>query len=317
MGQWLVTTPTKARELSTTSVASQTVTVPLPRSNFLSRVTGTLHAIGSAANNLVITRIKVLAAGSATFWDSEGGQLRGINKFQNGTVNAGALVAASDSVWPFTINFGRFYRDTRLMFPAKLFKQLDLQITYQATSAITRVVLTLTTDEYVSNMRPQDVLIRRVGIVQTVASAANLRSSVRLNLGPALRAIYVHTDDPDNVNGNTPTFGGTVVSPDDLIVKVNGGAELPFSAPLGQVKYSNQEFYRFDNGDTPDAELANGYSFAGTEEMVCIDFDALDDLNHMINTAGMNDLTLDFVAAASGTSGDTHVIVDEVLPVVA
>jgi hypothetical protein len=316
-GQWLTTTVETNKGLSTTATTQQTVNVDLPRGNFLSRVVGKLHIIGVGTPTLTLDRVKVVASGSFTVIDLEGGQLRGINKFSQGSVTNGAAVSTTDLVWLFSVNFGRYFRDEEVILPAKIFKQLQLQLTFTpgATTSVTSVALTLTADEFVSNDDVKSKLIRKVGVVKTTASAANLIERTRLNLGNFLRSIYVHTDDPDNVNANSPVFGGTVAATSPISVLVNNGAERPVSEAMDMLKVKNQETYRFDDADTPDTELSNAAAFTGSEEMICIDFDVLDDLSHILDTSRMNDLTVEFTAAASGTSGDTHIITDEILPV--
>lgn len=318
-GQWLTTTVENNRTLAAapTTAVQQVQRVDLPRGNFLGRITAKLHAVGVALLGLTLDRVRVVASGSFVIIDLEGGQLRGINKFQNGTVNNGVAVSTTDIAWFFTITFGRGYRDEEVILPAKIFKQLQLELSFTptATTSITSVAISLTADEFVSNDDVKSKLIRKVGIVKTTASAANLVERTRLNLGNFLRAIYVHTDDPDNVNGNSPALGGTVATTTPIQVLVNNGAERPVAEAFDMLKLKNQETYRFDDADTPDTELTNAAAFTGSEEMVCIDFDVLDNLEHMLDTTRMNDLTVEFTAAASGTSGDTHVITDEIVPV--
>lgn len=316
-GQWLTTTVENNKTLSTTATTQQVVNIDLPRGNFLGRLTGKMHIVGVGTPTLTLDRVRVIASGSFVVLDLEGGQLRGINKYQHGSATNGASVSTTDLVWLFTINFGRFYRDEQVILPAKIFKQLQLQLTYTpgAGTSVTSVALTLTADEFVSNDDVKDKLIRKVGVVKSTTAAANLIERTRLNLGNFLRAIYVHTDDPDNVGGNSPVFGGTVASTEPIHVLVNNGAERPVSEPFDLLKVKNEETYRFHDNDTPDTELSNAAAFTGSEEMVVIDFDVVDDLSHILDTSRMNDLTVEFKAAGSGTSGDTHIISDEILPV--
>lgn len=316
-GQWMVTTVSQNQQLSSTATTQQVTNIDLPRGNFLSRLTGKLHIIGVGTPTLTLDRVRVIASGSFVVLDVEGGQLRGINKFSQGSVNNGAAVSTTDLIWPFTVNFGRYFRDEEVILPAKVYKQLQLQLTFTpgAGTSVTSVSLSLTADEYVSNDPVKAKLIRKVSVVKTTASAANLIERTRLNLGNFVRAVYVHTDDPDNVGGNSPVFGGTVAATLPVNVLVNNGAERPVSEAFDMLKLKNQESYRFDDADTPDTELTNAAAFTGSEEMVCIDFDVLDDLSHILDTSRMNDLTVEFTASASGTSGDTHVITDEILPV--
>src|SRR6185503_3931086 len=129
-GQWLTTTVENNRGLSTTATTQQTVNIDLPRGNFLSRVVGKMHIIGVGTPPLTLDRVKVIASGSFTVIDLEGGQLRGVNKFSQGSVTNGAAVSTTDLVWLFSINFGRYFRDEEVILPAKIFKQLQLQLTF-------------------------------------------------------------------------------------------------------------------------------------------------------------------------------------------
>ncbi len=315
-GTWATTTIWNNESLGTT-VGAQQHTRALPTSNFIGRLTGKLHVVGTNTSTVSLDTIRILAAGQSQLVSLEGGQLRGINKYMNGSVTPGVAVAGTDQIWVFTVNFGRFAHDERMILPAKLYKQLSIQLSITtAVAGVTAIGLTLTADEYFSNDDPRTKLVRTVGIVQTTASAANQRGQVQLNRGRLLRAVYVHFDDPDNVSGNSPVYGGTVATTEPLRVRINNGAETPFEEAADMAKVKNQETYRFDDADTPDGELTNAAAFAGTEEMICFDFDVGDTLEHSVNTAAVNDISVTWVGAASGTSGDIHVLADEFYPVV-
>ncbi len=266
-GQWLTTTVENNRTLAAApaTAVQQTSRIDLPRGNYLSRCTVKLHTVGVAILGTTLDRVRVIASGSFVVIDLEGGQLRGINKYAQGSVTNGAAVSTTDLVWLFTVNFGRHYRDEQVILPAKIFKQLQLELSYTptATTSITSVAVSITADEYVSNDKHTDKLIRKLSVVKTTASAANLQERTRLNLGNFLRAIYIHTDDPDNVNGNSPVLGGTVASTSPIDVLVNNGAERPVSESFDMLKVKNQETYRFDDADTPDTELTNAAAFTG------------------------------------------------------
>lgn len=316
---WQTTQPQLNTQLSTTETTRQVKQIDMPKTHFLSRILGRIHVLGVGTPTLAVNRIRVIAAGGLIVMDLEGGQLRGINKYLTGTVNNGVLVSTTDVEFYFTINFGRFIHDEGVILPAKLWKQLILEIDYTpgATTSVTSTTFTMTADELVSNDDPRSKFVRRTFIVQTVASAANLAGNVQIPPSGLLRAVFVHFDNAANVNANTPVYGGTVAAPSVIEVSVNGGVERPFSESADMAKLKNQETYRFDDGDTPDTELSNAPVFTGAEEMVCFDFDVSDDMLHVLDTSRLNDLRVKFTGAASGTSGDIHVIVDEVWPIVA
>lgn len=315
-GTWATTTVFNNDDLGTT-VGTFVANRNLPTSNFIGRLTFKIMVTGTNTSTVSLDFVRVIASGNAVIWSTEGGQLRGINKYQNGSVTAGAAVAATDQVWVGTINFGRFTHDERMILPAKNYKQLQLQFTLTtAVAGITAAGITITADEYFSNDDPRQKLVRTVGLVQTITAAANLRSTVQLNKGRYLRAVYLHYDDPDNVNANSPIYGGTIATTTPVQVRINNGAETPFQEAADMAKVKNQETYRFDDADTPDTELTNAAAFAGTEEMVCFDFDVADDLVHAVDTAKVNDVSVLFEAGVGGTSGVTHVLTDEFYPVV-
>jgi len=310
-GNWLVTYPYRNDTLSSTATTQQVQSRDLPRANMIGRVTFKIHIVGVGTPTLTLDRIQVRASGSVTLWQTEGGQLRGINKYQSGTANNGVLVSTTDLVWVGTINFGRGFHDEDMIFPAKGFKSVQVEFTYTpgATTSVTTVGLSMIVDEFVTDDDPKSKLIRRVILEKTRAAAAGI-GKLEISPGLPIRAIFVHFDDPDNVNANTPFYGGTVASASPIRVVVNGGSEIPYAAPADLIKASNQEVYGFDDADTPDSELSNAAVFTGTEEMVCLDFDPRDDLTEVLDSSRMNTLEVEVEGAASGTSGDVHVLTD-------
>lgn len=312
MGNWLVTQPNTNDGLSTTATTQQTITRDLPKSNFLTRYNFKLHIIGVGTPTLTLDRIRVQASGSVVLFDLNGGMLRGINKYQNGSVNNGAAVSTTDLVWVGSLNFGRGYHDELMILPGKGFKQLTVTFIYTpgAGTSVTSVALTATAEELISDDDPKSKLIRRLILEGTRASAASDRFSFELTPGLPVRAIYMQFDDPDNVNANTPVYGGTVAAPDQIRVLLNGGSEIPYAASADMIKLSNQEQYRFDDADTPDTEVNDAAAFTGTAEQVCLDFDPLDNLESPLKTGLYNRIQVEIRTAASGQSGSTYCITD-------
>lgn len=315
-GTWATTTLFNNDSFGTT-VGAQQVNRNLPTSNFIGEITVKLHVVGTNTSTIALDFIRLNAAGNSTIVSCEGGQYRGYFKYQAGSQTPGAAVAATDQVWLLTLRFGRGPHDERVILPAKLYKQLQLSLQVTTTVAgITALGITITADEYYSNDDPREKFVKTFTLVQTVASAANQRGSVQLNRGRFLKAVYVHFDDPDNVGANGPVYGGTVALTEPIRVRINNGAETPFEEAADMAKVKNQHTYKFDDADAPDGELTNAAAFAGTEEMVCYDFDVDDSLEHAVNTAAVNDIAVTWVGASSGTSGDIHVLAEEVFPVV-
>lgn len=315
-GTWATTTYFN-NDTFGTSVGAQQVNRNLPTSNFIGEITVKLHVVGTDTSTIALNFVRLNAAGNSTLISAEGGQCRGYLKYQCGSVTPGVAVSTTDQIWLLTLRFGRGPHDEKVILPAKLYKQLQLSLQVTtAVAGITALGITITGDEYYSNDDPREKFVKTFTLVQTVASAANQRGTIQLNRGRFLKAVYVHVDDPDNVSGNSPVYGGTAVLTEPIRIRINNGAETPFEEALDMAKVKNQHTYRFSDDDAPDTELTNAAAFAGTEEMVCFDFDVDDSLAHAVNTAAVNDITVTWVGAASGTSGDIHVLAEEVFPVV-
>lgn len=316
-GQWLRTQVENGRQLSSTAVTQQVATIDLPRSNLLATIGGSLRILGVGTPTLTLDRVRVIANGGIVVWDTRGGQLRGIHKFENGSAPDGVAVSTTDLIWKFQIRFGRFPRDQKVILPAKAFKSLQLQLTFTpgAGTSVTSTSLDLFADEYVSDEAIEGKMFRRVTIVNTVTASANLATRQKVPLGNFVRAFYVHADDPDNIGMNTPVIGGTAAVASLLRVLVNNGAEIPYTIRADQLRDDNVNTYRFDDADTPDAELTDAAVGTGTAEMLKIDFDVDESMEHAIDTGKYNELVVEWTAAGSGTSGDTALLMEEIVVV--
>ena len=312
-GQFLTTQIENQKSVGTTGTAQTTVTVDLPRSNFLSSVEAKLHLVGVDTPTLTIDRVRVIANGSQAIVDLTGGQLRAINKFEHGSMLDGAATSTTDLEARFFLSFGRFRRDELVVLPAKIFKSLQLQITYTpgAGTSLSAQNLSVSAEEYVSDDDPRGKMVRTLSTISSVAAVASALTRVRFPLGQRLRSIYLHADDPDNISMD----GGATQYTDQVRVLVNNGSVIPFSAKASAIETQNQMSYRFDDGAVPgaDGSLSDAAVATGsTARMLKIDFDLAEDLRGMIDTTEINELSLEYKAGAGGTSGDVQIITEEI-----
>lgn len=316
-GQWLRTQVETGRQLSSTATTQQTATIDLPRSNMLATIGGSLRIVGVGTPTLTLDRVRVIANGGTVVWDTRGGQLRGIHKYENGSAPDGVAVSTTDLIWKFQLRFGRFPRDEKVILPARAFKslQLQLQFTPGAGTSVTSVALDLWADEFVTDEPIEGKMFRRVTIVNTVTASANLVTKQKVPLGNFIRAFYLHADDPDNIGMNTVAIGGTQQTGNQLRVLVNNGAEIPFTCRADQLRDDNINTYRFDDADTPDAELSDAAVATGAAEMLKVDFDVDESMQHAIDSGKYNELVVEWTAAGSGTSGDTALLMEEIVVV--
>lgn len=289
----------RARRLSATG----TLTVELPRSHPIGTI-GFRSVLGGTTPTFTLDRVRVNADGGAALLDCEGGELRGIGKFQTGSAQLGTVNADYIGIY----NAGRFPRDEDVMIPEGFSTlQLALDVTLGGTAPTADVDVWV--DQLIGG---QPRFSRRVVKVLSEPVSASEVVSARIPIGAGLlRAIYLKPDDTDNVDG----------APIEL--RVNGGSEVPFSMVYRTLIQDNIDKYRFHDNDVPDeAELSNreagGTATTDGEKMVVLDNDVLDDLRQARSLArqdGISDLVVQTQADTAGTSGDLGVIVDQVFPV--
>lgn len=282
-----------------------TVTIDLPRSNFLSALQGRI-VLGGTTPTCTLHRVRVIANGSAVLLDLQGGQLRSIVKFEYGRGEVGTV----NATYPLHIPFGRFRRDTEVILPAKLFKSLQLQLDIELGGTTPTADLFLAAEEYVSNDSPKSKRIRTLRLIaedSDVDASETLRQKVPL--GNFLRAVYLDASDRDALgHGDT-----------NLVrVLVNNGAEIPFAMTFDELEFLNEMTYRFDDGDIPDGvELSNREAggTAGEERMVKVDFDVEETLGKVLDTSQMNELVIETTANADASDDSLSYIVEEIVAV--
>jgi hypothetical protein len=297
---WLKLNVEKGKSLGT-STSEQTVTVDLPTSHAIGGVGFRLQNTGTTPT-ITVARVRLVADGNATLLDCEGGELRGLLKFETGSVNMGTNT--SPATWHGYILGGRVFHDEEVAYPAG-FSSLQLQLTLTNGGTITSTSMDVWVDQLV-NGRPK--YAKRIVHIGTTASAANATIRQRIPLGNGLlRAIYIHSDDDDNAGGG------------NVRVLVNGGSEVPVSVAYDHLVRENKLMYRFNDEDVPDElELVNdadgGTAAAAGEKLVKIDFDVLENLaqaRRLDRDSGITDLQVEVVCAGSGTSGDVAFLIEE------
>lgn len=304
-GQWLRTQVENGKTLDA-QATQQTHTIDLPRSNFLGEVYGRIAAEFSGGTSptvrIDITRVRVVANSSSVIVDLEGDQLAAIVKYEDGRAPSDdGAASSSPSVEHFSIPFGRGPRDEQVILPAKAFKSLQLELTFSITTSgspsIDAVNFDMSADEYVSPDAPGDKLILRRTIVGSESMGNSEVYQQDIPLGNQLRAVYLHTDTEENIQG------------DAVKLLANGGSEIPFTQVEEQMEEFALDTYRFHDDSLPAAGEDR------TEPVYIIPFDVGEDLSKLIDTSTLNDLKTRVKAAASGASGDVQVITEEVVAV--
>jgi hypothetical protein len=319
--QWLITTPYNSETLSTTTTAttiSQTQTRSLPRANFLARIGGTIRVVGVGTPTLTFDRIRILLNGSQAVLDVRGGLLRAIQRYENGSAKNGTLTSTTDLALPFQYQFGRFIRDTQVILPAKLFKSVDLQLsyTYGAGTSVSLVALDLWSEELIADDDPTKKLMKRIVTIDARDPAASALVSVDLNLGGFLRAIYLWIADLDNIGANGSANGGTNGTT-NLVRLIGNGSDIPYAQAAGTIDAMMVNTYRQDDAAVPTGTASDAAVATGTQVVYKIDFDLDDSLSRVIDTNRLNRLQLEYTVAASGDSGNVEVTQEDIVPVVA
>ena len=311
------------------NLAGQVVKFDLPRSNFLSAFGFQINISGTGAltGSHTLDHVRVRANGSGVWLDVTGGELRAIDKFETGRENAtfGGLNA---NIFEAYYLFGRFRQDEQVLFPAKVFKTLQVEFTVSTGAFATSLnssLLSLWTEELVSNVDPRTKAVRKLTSLATLATnGASKEFKQKMGLGNIVRGIYLHaTDIPAlGANGAAAATGDRDLSGTGTIdLIVNNGAEVPISQTLQAIAARNVGTYRLQDGVLPGAEatspLSNDFQGAAVSDlMVKLDFDIDDSGRYAIDTSRMNELQVGITAGANATNAmSVTYITDEILAV--
>lgn len=320
MDQWLITTPYNNETIGSTGTSQVTITRSLPRSNFLGRMGGTVRLLGVGTPTLTIDSVKVLLNGSQAVLDTGAfglGIVRSVQKYEQGSAKNGTLTSTTDLAAVFQYQFGRYLRDTDVILPAKLYRSVDLQLTFTpgAGTSVTSQSLDLWTEEFVSAKDPTSVLIKRLIAIDSRTPAASSVNLIDCTPGGLLRSLYLFTADLDNIGANGPAVGGTN-GQTNLVRLIGNGSDIPYAQRADTIDGMMVNTYRFDDAAVPTGSASNAAVATGTQVVYKIDFDLPDNLARAIDTNRLNRLQLEYTTASSGASGSVAIFQEDVIPVI-
>jgi len=218
--------------------SATSVTVKLPRANFIGGVGFTLRGTGGAGTPDVeplIKKIEIVANGSSyivnTHPDNGNRQIRDIMQFRRKGIRSEAVNQSGGATRVTTdILMGRYKHDKDIILPAFLFNSLYLKLTFDTLIASTAfatgtVKLDVFVDEWVSPEAAADedylagLFIQKYEDLEgSVSTSASGDKSIELSLGDhLLAAIYAYASGTD----------GTTVS--KVKVSLNHGAQVPLA----------------------------------------------------------------------------------------
>jgi len=309
-GKWLRTLEVEDRDM----VAGRN-TYPLPRSNFINYIDVTFHSCGCATQTLLtaacnFTSLQVVGNGASVLKDYTLRDARAVNIYDYGSSHAyfSAIVEGLESAIGCRVDFGRFVHDEVCILPAKAFKQLDLIVVATALTGANlwdaTVNISMEVEQYVSADDPSKKNILKDTIVRTDA-AGTTSVDVSLSLGLWLRGIVMIVDE---MTGNWYN---------DLTIRVNNGAEIPWTGQMFQqvMKNFTEKNIAFATYTAAGAVPAGVELLELTPELedsayMEIDLDPKRTLQDVLHTETMNDLVLRVPRAASTA---TKVLAREVI----
>ena len=277
VGEWLRTI---LEDHTAVADATTSISIDLPVSNFISNIDIRLSGTGGSGTVVlddIITKVEVIANGSAVIKSLSGADLRRIATFDTGVVPEiveGTGAAAGITV---PVNFGRYVRDLLCMLPAKIFKTLQLKITTGTLIATTvfatgTVKLDVVCAEYVSNDDPLSKLILKDTEVESHTSAAQTKD-IELPLGNRYRRAMVFC-----TNGQTDL--------EKIQLRINNGAVIPLTTRYDISLYEDTLEYKLH---------------AAFTDVTMVDFDKRGDLSGCLVSSRFNDLKLRYTEQAGST----------------
>jgi hypothetical protein len=324
IGQWLVTTPWNNESIGTSGTSQSTIQRALPRSNFLSRLVVGIHLTGTGTPTLTVDRVKVLLNGQQAIIDAGGtgtttgsgmGALRAIRKYDQGATKNGVATSTTDLTATFPIGFGRFVRDTQVILPAKIYRSVDLQITFTpgTGTTLTAQSLSVGAEELIANDDPFQKLIQRFFIVDDRSPGASSNNLIDVTPGGLLRGLMVWTATLQNISA-ADAYTGTAGEVTNPIEVIGNGSDIPFTLKASRVDDYCVDIYRFWDRIVPTGSAQPAAAETGSQVAYYIDFDVNRDLARCIDTNSLNRLQLHYQAQSSGQSGHTEVYQRDVVP---
>lgn len=300
-GQWLRTKVIDAKAETVAITATYTDTINLPKTNFIGNILVALKMVRVATGTVIVDKIEVVGNGAATLISLTGVELQKIMTFDYSNIQQpvsaaaawnlqdGVAAAGTETViQPYMISFGRFIGDTLCMLPAKLFKTLQLKITYStAVAAMTSISLYVTVDEYVSDEDPATKLILKKTEIESKATGTG-SIDFDLPLGNAYRRLML--------------YASVCTTVSDISLRANNGAEIPYTDNYDMIAIMNMYDYEM---------MGTVYTTLGDnilDNYIMIDLDRSDTLSKAIDTTNLNDLKL---RVARGTTTTILTLVAE------
>jgi hypothetical protein len=307
-GQWLRTKITDGKS-ETATAATFTDTINLPKTNFIGSILIMLKGTAAATHasaTLTVNWIDIVGNGAAQLIHLTGLEVQKLMSFDfsgrqqttsaNGLFNVadGTATAANDQVayQPYLINFGRFIGDTAAILPAKLFKTLQLKITYTVgTAALSSIALYVSVDEYVSDEDPAGKYILKKTELEAKATGTG-DVDFDLPLGNAYRRFMLNV--------------GTATTVTQVSLRANNGAEIPYTDDIALILIMNAYDYEL-MGTTTTLGLIYETNY------FILDMDRADTLAKSIDTSQLNDLKLRISRGA--TTSTLTLVAEEIVTI--
>lgn len=271
MGRFLRTIVTDRKAVS----ADGTETVDLPKSNFLAKVLIRVYNVSGTSPTANVTKVEVVADGSSVVWSTDGDQFTRQNQYHYGVEVGNDFDAVSTGASLGSVFFGKHDKDTFVIFPAKLYRTLQLKLTFDVGGTTPVYNYSVIADEWVSPDDPLSKLVMRTVEIEQKASASGVRD-FDLPLGNLYRLFQLFT-------GTAPTAAVKYV----ISVRINGGAEIPYTMDYEAGTEENQQVKNLA------AEMASD---------LFIDFDLDNSNGDLKDSAGYNDLKLRIDSAGDATT---------------
>lgn len=217
---------------------SGTVTIDLPRSNFIGNIMLLVENTNGSTSNIAaaekieenITKIEVIANGSFVVKSYRGVECRKLAQFVFGELPPADESQAASGVQHcmFPILFGRYLGDEEYILPASLYSSLQLKITWSFTDSTTagyttsetNAKYTITINEFVSTDSKLSKKILVETEIESFTSAASGNKDINLPLGNRYRRIMVRAYEAAIQDGVDIT---------QYELRINNGAQVPMA----------------------------------------------------------------------------------------
>lgn len=271
MGRFLRTVVVDRKEVT----ADGTETVDLPKANFLAKALIRVSNVSGTSPTANITKVEVVANGSSVVWSTDGDQISRQNQYHYGVEVGNDFDAVAAGASLGSVFFGRHDKDTFVIFPAKLFRTLQLKITFDVGGTTPVYKYSVIADEWISDDDPLTKMVMKTVEIEQKASGSGSRD-FDLPPGNIYRLFQLFA-------GTAPTAAVKYL----ISLRINGGAEIPYTHDYEIGTEENQQVKNLA------AEMANDL-FA--------DFDLDDSLADAKDSAQFNDLKLRIESGSDSTT---------------